>query len=204
MKIPLHFLACSFVSIVSLLADEPRVSLSEKGILIEADGFGVLTIEPPVLVLDSGKSEKPLFEGDGLTGKATYPGGTGVEIEVNGTEAEIRWSSAAADAKALAFSLNLPVLVNQGGRVAVGGRDPVDLPAEKGEKFVATGSNEGRVAVLPPGAPGLVIEAPTNWIAILDNRVFGMNYFSVQFLYDLRAKPGASSLRLRFFQQEEN
>ena len=189
-------------SLLALHAEEPRISLSEKGIVIEKDGLGILTLEAPVLHLDSGKSEKPAFDVSGERAVAKYPGGTELQVELQNGEVTVRYASVPPDAKALMFAMNIPVSFSQGGKFAFGKGDLKEFPAEKGEKFVQNGVGEGKLVLAAPGDSTLVVETPTNWIAMQDNRVFGMNNFSWQFLYDLRARAGKDSLTIRFSDKE--
>jgi hypothetical protein len=188
------WLAGLLYSMAPLQAIELRIG--SKGTEVSAEGMGGVILEPPVLVLDDGKTDKPVFEATSeKEGVAKYSDGSEVRYEI--ADQEIRCAYKLADGvKALRFQMILPLKLNQGGKFAFGGEDLKEFPGELGEQFVATSKNREPFTVVDAMGDGFTLEVPANWQGLQDNRKFGWQVFAYQFLYDLKAHPGKESFTI--------
>lgn len=188
------WLACLLLPVASLQAIELRIG--SKGAEISADGMGTLILEPPVLMLDEGKTDKGVFEVNSeKEGVAKYSDGSEVRFEIAEREILCEYQPAAG-VRALRFQVILPLKLNQGGRFSFGDGELKEFPGELGEQFVETSKNRDPFTVVDAMGDGFAIDAPANWQGLQDNRKFGWQVFAYQFLYDLKAHAGKNSLTI--------
>jgi hypothetical protein len=187
-------LAAFCLSHPAALADDIPLMVIAEGVGIDAGSVGKFVIEPPNLVLESGKTEKPVFEAASETeGVAKYPNGAEVRYQVSGREILCQFT-VPADGRALMFQMFVPIKFNQGGKYAFGGGDLKDFPADHTGQFVGTASGKEPFSVVDALGDGFTVQFSGNWQAVQDNRKFGWQTFAYQFLYDLKARAGGDSV----------
>lgn len=192
--LPIAALAALCLSIPVSLADELPLTVITKGVEIDAGSAGVFVLEPPNVVLEGGKTEKPVFEAVSASeGVAKYAGGAEVKYQVRGREIICQYSIP-DDGKALMFQMLVPIKFNQGGKFSFGNEELNDFPVEHTGQFVSTASGREPFSVVDAMGDGFTLQSPGNWQAVQDNRKFGWQTFAYQFLYDLKASAGKNSL----------
>lgn len=114
-----------------------------------------------------------------------------------GDEVIFVFSNLPANARGFKFQLGVPLSFNNGGKYAFGANPPKDFPVDKGSQFIEQGSAISKFSVTAPTKDGWIIEVPTNWYGLQDNRLFNSNSYSFQFLYDLKAHPNDTQFPIK-------
>lgn len=183
---------------VSLTAQTVKLSITERGVVVNAGAIGNLTVGPPSIALPGNQDLKPTFTPDGSGGaRATYPDGSVLRVAVSERDGTITWhlDQVPADAVAIKLSTHLPINLNRGGRFVLGDKTG-EFPASLGDQFLAHG-DAGRLDVIHPLGEGLRFATPTVYQQLQDNRKWNWNVFAWIYRYDLRRHPGADSFQFK-------
>ena len=173
------------LTVMSGLAGDIKLSLGDKGVVIDAGSAGKYTVEAPVLDLGDSK-EKPVF--DAKTGVAQYASGVTFTFKVDGGTIDCSYDNLPAEARSLSFFLMIPIRLKEGGKYSFGTGELKEFPAEKDKQFIVSGAR-GKLNLLDASGDGFSLDVPANWAALQDNRVFNWNVFCYHFLRDLKAHP---------------
>lgn len=194
--LPLAALTALCLSLTPAGADDLPLAVMAKGVEIESGSLGKFVLEPPALVLEGGKSEKPVFEALSETeGVARYSGGGECKFRVADGEIHCEYSGLESG-KALRFQMLVPIRLNQGGKFAFGPGDWKEFPVEHSGQFVGTAGGSEPFALVDAGGEGFSLQTKANWQALQDNRQFNWATFAYQFLYDLKANAEKSSFAI--------
>ncbi|PTY02938.1 hypothetical protein DB346_07965 [Verrucomicrobia bacterium LW23] len=178
---------------------DPKLSLSEKGIQINAGPAGTFTMQVPGLRVNDKDytGEKPVTELTGDTLVAKYPSGAEVKITLDSSTAEISVIGAPASAKALVFVTMIPIQFNGGGKAAIGKKGQVAFPEEKDKQLITDGWGE-TFTLIDPSGEGYAIAMPGDYQQVQDNRVFNWAVFAHIYNYSFAAQKGKTNFTLRF------
>jgi hypothetical protein len=187
---------------LSLRANPPAFSISEKGPQIQAGAMGIFGFQPPVFHTKQGE-EKPIFRQTGATsGQYEYPGGLRLDCEAEGSKLNFQFSNAPSNARSFKLIFLIPMNYNQGGKFAFDQGPLVPFPFEKGGQFVKNG-HANSVTIIDPSDQGFVLTAPGAYLEIQDNRTFGWAVFGYHCHRDIQGKThGGFSLSLEPFQDD--
>ncbi len=197
MKRPLLFLL-GLCATLSLPAQGLKLSLSEKGAVVNAGALGSFTVPPPSIDTADKKELKPTYALDASGGaQATYPNGFVLKIAVSNADKSITYSFDAApeNATALKFHTLFPINLNQGGRFALGNKSG-EFPATKAGQFLADG-DASHLDIIHPLGEGIRFSTPAVYQQLQDNRTWGWNVFAWVYRYDLKRYPGKTSFSFK-------
>jgi hypothetical protein len=190
MKRTLIPLLLGLCAVLPLPAQALKLSLSEKGAVVNAGALGSLTIPAPSLDTNDKKELKPTYalNADG-TAQATYANGFILKITASNAEKTVTYSfdELPANTSLIKFSTLFPINLTQGGRFALGNKSG-EFPASKGGQFLATGDANG-IDVIYPLGEGIRITTPSAYHQLQDNRTWGWNVFAWIYRHDLKRYP---------------
>lgn len=191
---PLTAAMALLLAFSSSRAEELPITVVAKGVEIDAGSVGRFVIEPPDRNLETGGREQAAFEAVSETeGIAKYPSGASITYRIDGREILCEFSDP-GDAKSFLFQMLVPIKFSQGGKFTFGSGEARDFPAELSEQFAGTAGGREKFSIVDALGDGFSIQAPANWQALQDNRKFGAQTFAYQFLYDLKANAGKTTL----------
>lgn len=184
--------------VLPLPAQGIRLSVSDKGAVVDAGTLGSFTLPPPSLETRDKKELKPSYALDEAGGaRASYPNGFVVHLAVSGGDGTVtyRFDTPPDDATALRFVTILPMNLSQGGRFALGGATG-EFPSVKGGQFVAQG-DAGHLDIIHPLGEGVRFSVPAVYQQLVDNRTWGWNAFSWVYRYDMKRYAGKASFSFK-------
>lgn len=200
MKPLLALLALSLSAAVVVRAQDIKLSIDTKGVVVDAGPSGRVVLGAPVLSGTDGKDRKAVLTpaADGLSAKAAYPDGFVITLSVSAQDGEIRYDFDApqADAKSVKINASLPVSDFAGGTFATNGGQPQPFPADSGKQLFAQGAFSRIDLALGTGA-GLSFTVPATYQQLQDNRVWGTKSFSWIYHYDLLRYPNSTGFSLK-------
>ena len=167
-------MGCAWVSAASL-------SLSSEGIVVDDAHGGKVTLQYPQLCNEAKKIIKIAdknFAGTKATIK--YEGGGVMELELVGSDVDMKFSDIPADIKMIYTNMTLALTYGDGGKYACGG-ELKDFPKEKAPKpFLYQGAAKTLQLVSPAGGK-IVIQVPNySFQQLQDNRGWNNNSFQWQ------------------------
>ena len=182
----------------SLSAQSVKLSLSEKGAVVNAGTLGNLTLEAPAIGLPENKTIKPSFALDGdKGGVATYPDGSVIRVSVSDADKTVTYAfdTLPAGATSIRIDTKIPISLNQGGRFALGDKTG-DFPAAKAGQFLAHG-DAATLDVIHALGDGVRFTAPAGYQQLQDNRMWDWNTFFWIYRFDLQRYPGKKSFQIK-------
>ncbi|HSI87060.1 MAG: sugar-binding protein [Candidatus Methylacidiphilales bacterium] len=161
-------------------ADVTGLSLSDKGVDIDAGGAGKFTLGVPNLNL--GKKgdftgEKPVVEVKDEVLTAKYPSGAEVTLKVDKKRVNGSFSNLPAEAKGFIFTTMVPISYASGGQFALGKKALKPFPEAKDKQFLDQGWAETFTLVDPSGAGFTMKLIPGSFQQLQDNRLWNWNIF---------------------------
>ena len=199
MKRPLLSLLACLCVLSPLSAQALKLSLSDKGAVINAGALGSFTIPAPSIDTTDKKELKPTYalNADGSSAQATYANGFVLKIAVSNADKSITYSFDAppANGAMLKFIPLFPINLNQGGRFALGNTTG-EFPVAKAGQFLATGDTN-RLDIIHPLGEGIRFTVPAAYQQLQDNRTWNWNVFAWVYRYDLKRYAGKTSFSVK-------
>ena len=172
MRHPLVLLALVLCAVLPLSAQTIKLSLGNKGVIVDAGVLGKIVVPPPeITTIDEKQVIKPTYALDGSGGAlATYPDGFVIRIAVSDAHKTITYSydRIPEGAAAFKFSTLFPINFNQGGSYVLGNQRG-EFPVALGETFFARG-DANQVDIIHPLGEGIRFNTPTSFQQFQDNR----------------------------------
>ncbi|MDF3057980.1 MAG: hypothetical protein K0R17_2195 [Rariglobus sp.] len=194
--LPLLLGLCSFLP---LSAQGLKLSLSEKGAVLNAGTLGSFSLPAPSIDTTDKKELKPTYalnpEGGGA--QATYSNGFVLKIAVSNADKSVTYSfdTPPKNGASLKFVTFFPINLSQGGRFALGAKSG-EFPAAKAGQFLAQGDST-TFDVIHPLGEGVRFTVPAAFQQLQDNRTWGWNVFAWVYRYDLKRYAGKTSFSFR-------
>lgn len=183
----------------AVLSAQPlKLSLSDKGVVVNAGAIGSLTLEAPSLGFKGDKTLKPSFALDGdKGGVATYPDGTVIRVSVSDADKTATYSfdTLPEGATAIRIDTKIPISLNQGGRFALGTKTG-EFPTALAGQFLAHG-DAATLDVIHALGDGVRFTAPAGYQQLQDNRMWNWNTFFWIYRYDLLRYSGKKSFQIK-------
>ncbi|MGB8355077.1 MAG: sugar-binding protein [Chthoniobacteraceae bacterium] len=181
-------------------AQDPTLSVTDKGVAIEANSMGSFTIEPAKLQMSGGKpEERPVMEAvAGGMVVAGYPSGAKLEYRLAPDRSEVvcTYSGLPAAASSFKSEMLFPIKFTQGGAYSFETEALKPLPAEKGEQFIQRGAGT-RFNLLDAMGTGFTLTTTSQYRELQDNRVFNWPVFVYAFYHEVHANPGSKSFTIK-------
>ncbi|MDF3058282.1 MAG: hypothetical protein K0R17_2497 [Rariglobus sp.] len=188
MKYPFVLLLLGLCAVLPLPAQTIKLSLNNKGVVVDAGALGKIVVPPPEIATpDEKKVIKPTYTLDGSGGAlATYPDGFVIRIAVSDASKTITYAydRIPEGAASFKFSTLLPINLNQGGRFVLGDKQG-EFPVTLGDAFFARGDT-GQVDIIYPLGAGIRFSTPTSFQQLQDNRTWNWNVFVWVYYRDLK------------------
>ena len=196
MKYPkLALLAGLGLALTCYTAPAADLAPNDKGIGIDAGNAGSFTFEAPEITNSDGGKEKPVWEAGDKGGVAKYPSGGQVEMNITSKEEiTVIFSDPPPNAKSMMFSMGIPASLAGSGTVSTEGNEAKVLPATAEGQHVVTGNVVKELKLADADGSGISIAITSNWYTVQDNRIWNMNVFMFQVLYDMTAHTGEKEL----------
>lgn len=179
-------------------ADELKLSLSDKGAVVNAGALGSFTIPAPTLDTYDKKELKPTYSLDADGGaQAAYANGFVLKISASNADRTLtyRFDAPPENGAFLKFVTLLPINLNQGGRYALGPQTG-EFPVEKAGQFLAHG-DAGNLDIIHPLGDGIRFTTPAVYQQLQDNRTWGWPVFAWVYRYDLARYAGKKSFSFK-------
>lgn len=186
-------------AVLPLSAQDIKLSLSDKGAVVNAGALGSFTIPAPSIDTTDKKELKPTYalatEGGGA--QATYPNGFVLKITVSNADKSItyRFDAPPENGAALKFITLFPINLNQGGKFALGNKAG-EFPVEKAGQFLAQG-DANHLDIIHPLGEGIRFNTPAVYQQLQDNRTWGWSVFAWVYRYDLKRYAGKTSFTFK-------
>lgn len=190
-------LLLAFCAALPLSAQDLKLSLSDKGAIVNAGALGSFTVPAPIIDTTDKKEIKPTLALTANGAQATYPNGFVLNIAVSNADKSINYSfdAAPADAAMFRFMTMFPINLNQGGRYALGNKTG-EFPVAKGGQFVTQG-DASTLDIIHPLGEGIRFSVPGAYHQMQDNRTWGWPVFAWVYRYDLRRHSGKTSFSFK-------
>ncbi|MBN2291581.1 MAG: hypothetical protein JXM70_04095, partial [Pirellulales bacterium] len=160
-----------------------KVSLTGKGVAINAGSAGTFTLGYPIIEgLDPKKPTSTVNHSPTHT-SLTYADGVSAEFKlVDGHQLKIDFAGLNGKAQKMRMEMHIPFTMAAGGKYAIGRDEMKDFPSEKPAKpFLFQGSAE-MLSLKHPTGPGLTVSIPKySFMQLQDNREWNWNVFVMWF-----------------------
>jgi len=182
----------------SSLADgaAPLLSVSERGVVIDAQGAGRFLLAWPALRrLDKDPSGERAVVQSSDQGRVVvvYPSGATLSVQASGpSAATYSLVDAPSGAASLILPMHVPISYRQGGRFALDHGREQPFPEQASKQLLAQG-RASHVAFMHAGGAGLAVRVPSAYQQVQDNRVFGTAMFDWIYHHDLTGGASAAS-----------
>lgn len=198
MKTLLVLLSLAFAA--SLSAQPIKLSADAKGVTIDGDLNGRVTLAAPTITGSDKKARKAVFAAgaDGLSATATYPDGFVIRVTIAPAEGTVAYGfdQPPVDATAIVVNVSLPLAYADGGTYSANGAAAQPFPAESGKQLFAQGAFK-QLDLITGAGTGLSFTLPASYQQLQDNRIWGTPSFSWIYHYDLLRYPATTGFVIK-------
>jgi len=185
-RLPLALILLAFACTSVFAAN---LTVTDKGILIDAGATGMFTLNPPVLVGEGNaelKSVEAVKEGEGIRFKYANEAQAVVAVK-DGTCIVITLANLPGEVKKLKIDCLLPFTLAQGGKWSVDDKALQDFPAEQPATPFLFQGNATLFTFTDVRGKGLAVKLPPySWQQLQDNRQWNWKTFQWFFLTPLQ------------------